>query len=67
MLLVAINLPNIKYPKILKNDYNPGTYSSESTQREVSNEYQHDNGFQKSLRPYCASDKSSPSIERVNV
>ena len=42
-------------------------YSSERTQRELSNEYQtwqgYD-GFQKSLRP-CASDGSSLSIGRV--
>ena len=40
-------------------------YSAESTQRELSNEYQHDrflNGFQKYL---CPLDKSSLSIGRV--
>ena len=41
-------------------------YSSESTQRELSNEYQHDRVwvFFKYLRP-CAFDKSSLSIGRV--
>ena len=42
-------------------------YSSESTQRELSNEYQHDRvwGFyQKPVRPF-ALDKSSLSIGRV--
>ena len=38
-------------------------YSSDSTQRELSNEYQHD-GFQKSVHP-CALDESSLSIGRV--
>ena len=44
-------------------------HSSESTQRELSNEYQHDrvlDGFQKSLRP-CSLDKSSLSIGRVKL
>ena len=44
-------------------------YSSESTQRELSNEYQHDRGldsFQKSL-PSCAFDESSLSVGRVNT
>ena len=43
-------------------------YSSESTQRELSNEYQHGrdlDGFQKSLH-HSALDKSSLSIGRVN-
>ena len=43
-------------------------YSSESTQRELSNEYQHDRVsmvFRKSLH-ICAVDESSLSIERVN-
>ena len=42
-------------------------YSSKSTQRELSNEYQHNRVkmvFKKSLRP-CALDKSSFSIGRV--
>ena len=46
-------------------------YLLESTQRELSKEYQHDRCldvvvFQKSLRP-CALDASSLSIGRVNV
>ena len=44
-------------------------YSSESTQRELSNEYRHDRVlmvFQKSLPP-CALDESIVSIGRVNV
>ena len=44
-------------------------YSYESTQQELSNEYQHDrvlDVFQKSLRP-CALEKSSLSIERVKI
>ena len=43
-------------------------YSYESTQRELSNEYQQDrvsNGFQKSLHS-CALDERSLSIGRVN-
>ena len=42
-------------------------YSSESTQQEPSNEYQHDRVwmvFKNNLRP-CALDESSLSIERV--
>ena len=42
-------------------------YSSESTQRELSNEYQHDRvfmDFEKSLR-LCALEESSLSIVRV--
>ena len=64
MLLVA-NLQNdAKITKTLANGY-----SSESTQRELSNEYQHDRVwifFQKSLNP-CALDKSTLCIGRVNV
>ena len=43
-------------------------YSSESTQQNISNEYQHDRveGFQKSLGP-CALDESGLSIGRVNM
>ena len=44
-------------------------YSVERTQRELSDEYQHDrvfDGFQKSLR-HCALDESSLSIGGVNV
>ena len=44
-------------------------YSSESTQRELSNEYQHDRFwmvFQKSLH-LCALDESTLSIGRVNT
>ena len=44
-------------------------YSSESTQRELFNEYQHDRVkmvFKKSLHP-CALEKSCLSIERVNL
>ena len=45
-------------------------YSSESTRKELSNEYQHDrpglNGFQKSLSP-CTLDESNLSIRRVNA
>ena len=44
-------------------------YSSESTVRELSNEYQHDwvlKGFEISLRP-CALEESSLSIRRVNI
>ena len=46
MLLVA-NLANTKWCKNLKNDWNPGTwvYSSESSQQEPSNEYQHNRVF----------------------
>ena len=44
-------------------------YSSESTQRELSNEYQHDSvskdDFQKTLH-LCALDESGLSIGRVN-
>ena len=42
-------------------------YSSKSTQRELSNEYQHVglDGFQNNMYP-CALDKSSLSIVRVN-
>ena len=43
-------------------------YSSESTQRELFNEYEHDGSddFQKSLHP-CAYGESSLSIRRVKV
>ena len=44
-------------------------YSSESTQRELSSEYQHDRVkmvFKKSLHP-CALDESSLCIGRVNT
>ena len=41
-------------------------YSSESTQQELSNEYQHDRVFSKSL-PSCALDERSLSIGRVNL
>ena len=42
-------------------------YSSESAQRELSNEYLHDkDGFQRSLHP-CALDESSLSIGRVKI
>ena len=41
-------------------------YSSESTNRELSNEYQGLDGFQKSLHS-CALDGSSLSIGRVNL
>ena len=42
-----------------------GINSSESTQRKLSNEYQH-NRVQKSFHP-CAVDKSSHTIGRVNL
>ena len=44
-------------------------YSSESAERELSNEYQHDRVwvvFKKYLHP-CVMDESSPSIGRVNI
>ena len=43
LIVLVANLANTKRCKNLENDWNPGIwYSSESTQRELSNEYQHD-------------------------
>ena len=61
---MVANVANTK----LKNDWNPW-YTSKSTQRELSNEYQTRQGlddFQKSLRP-CALDGSILSIGRINT
>ena len=48
----------------------PHGYSSESTQREISNEYQHDrilNLYNVKYLHFCALDESSLSIGSVNI
>ena len=43
LMLVVANLANTKWCKTPKNDWNIGTWnSSESTQQEISTEYQND-------------------------
>ena len=69
MLLVAnlANTKSCKKPEKLTVTLVYG-YLSENTQRELSNEYQHDrvlDGFQRSLHP-CPLDESSLSFGRVN-
>ena len=70
MLLVAILESTIFFQKTCKMaETLAHRYSSESTQRELSNEYQHNRVkmvFKKTLRPY-ALDESSLSIIRVNL
>ena len=58
-----------KMKKSLKNDWTPGTWvsnSSESTQWEISNEYQH-NRWPSTNLPHCVLGKSSLSIGRVKL
>ena len=70
-MLLDANLANTKCckKKLKITETLANGYSFERTQRELSNEYQHDRvkmGFQKSLYP-CGLDERSPSIVRVKA